>query len=80
MSEVVKEVIKIGLQYSIDVLTALKEAGYSQTALVRNNIMGSKTVTNLRRGQPVNWKTQETICKLLRCQPSDFMEYVDDDL
>lgn len=80
MSKVAKEVSKIGLQYSIDVLAALKEAGYSQGMLQRNNLIGSKTLTSLRRGQPVTWKTQETICKLLRCQPSDFMEYVDDDL
>ena len=80
MSEVVKEVRKIGLQYSIDVLAALKEAGYSQGMLQRNNLIGSKTLTNLRRGQHVTWKTIETICELLRCQPSDFLEYVDDDL
>lgn len=70
----------MGLQYSIDVLTALKEAGYSQTALVRHNVMGNTTLTNLRSGRPINWKTIETICELLRCQPSDFLEYVDDDL
>ncbi len=68
----------MGLHYSIDVLSALKDAGYSQTRLL-NGYLGGGTLTKLRREQSINWQTIEKVCELLRCQPSDFLEWTPDD-
>ena len=67
------------IQYSIDVLAALKEAGYSQTKLQQKKLLASSTLTKLRRQQPISWSNMEIICDLLRCQPSDFLEWTPDD-
>lgn len=63
------------LRYKIDVLEALKDAGYSSTRLRKEKLMGESYMTQLRHGEMVSWKTIETICRLLNCQPGDLVEY-----
>lgn len=41
--------------------------------------MGESYMQQLRRGEIVSWKTIETICKLLDCQPGDIVEYMPDE-
>lgn len=69
----------MGLQYHIDVLSALKEAGYSQNFLVKEKVFGNAALTRLRKQEPISWQTIDTICNLLQCQPSDFLEWTPDD-
>ena len=64
------------IRYKIDVLEALKNAGYSSTRLRNEKLMGESYMTQLRRGEMVSWKTIETICRLLNCQPGELVEYV----
>lgn len=66
------------MRYKINVLENLRDAGYSSTRLRRDGLMGESYMTQLRRGEMVSWKTIETICKLLKCQPGDLIEYVED--
>ena len=64
------------IKYKIDILPALKAAGYTQTRIREEKLIGQATLTQLRNGELVSWKTIETICRLLDCQPGDIMEYV----
>ena len=64
------------LKYKTDILEALKDAGYSSTRLRKEKLMGESYMTQIRRGEMVSWKTIETICRLLNCQPGDIIEYV----
>lgn len=66
------------LRYKIDVMEALKNAGYSSTRLRNEKLLGESYMTQLRRGEMVSWKTIETICRLLDCQPGDLIEYVEE--
>jgi len=68
------------LRYKIDILEALKEAGYSSTRLRKEKLMGESYMTQLRRGEMVSWKTVETICALLDCQPGDLIEYTKEEV
>ena len=63
------------INYKIDVLAALKEAGYSTARLRKEKLFGEATVQQLRHGKLVSWATIETICRLLKCQPGDLLEY-----
>ena len=63
------------IRYKIDVLEALKAAGYSSTKLRNEKLMGESYMTQLRHGKLVSWATIETICRLLNCQPGDILEY-----
>lgn len=63
------------IEYKIDVLAALKEAGYTQNKIREEKLIGQATLTQLRHGELVSWKTIETICRLLNCQPGDLLKY-----
>ena len=65
------------IAYKIDVLAALKDAGYSQNRIRNEKLIGQSYLTQLRHGELVSWKTIETICQLLHCQPGDILEYAE---
>lgn len=67
------------IKYKLDVLAALREAGYSQNKIRDEKLIGQATLTQLRHGELVSWKTINTICRLLCCQPGDILEYVKED-
>ena len=64
------------IKYKVDVIAALKEAGYNTTRIRKEKIMGEAMLQKIRSGQMVSWATLETICDLLGCQPGDLLEYV----
>lgn len=66
------------VRYKINVLDALKRAGYSQTRIRNEKLIGQATLTQLRHHELVSWKTIETICHLLKCQPGDILEYTEE--
>lgn len=66
------------IKYKIDILAALKERGYSSTRIREEKLIGQSYLQQLRHGELVSWKTIETICKLLNCQPGDLIEYVEE--
>lgn len=63
------------IKYKIDVLAALREKGYTQNRIREEKIIGQSYLTQIRHGELVSWKTIETICSLLDCQPGDIVEY-----
>ena len=65
------------LQFKIDVVSALKEKGYTTYRIRNEKILSESTVQKLRAGKGVSWENIETLCRLLECQPTDLMEYVD---
>ena len=64
------------IKYKIDVLQALKNAGFTTYRLRKDKILGEATIQKLRGFELVSWENINTICKLLNCQPGDMMEYV----
>lgn len=66
------------IKYKVDILAALKNAGYNSTRIRKDKIMGQATLQQLRNNELVSWKTIETLCKLLDCQPGDIIEYTEE--
>lgn len=64
--------------YKIDVISALKSAGYSTYRIRKEKLFGEATLQKFRQGELVSWENISTLCKLLRCQPGDIIEYVPD--
>ena len=62
----------------IDILAALKEAGYTQYKLRTDKIMGSRAMTDLKAGNIPGIVTLDTICNILDCQLSDIITHVPD--
>lgn len=66
--------------YKIEILPALKAAGYSTNKIRTDKLMGQATLQQLRHGELASWKTIDTVCRLLDCQPGDLLEYVADEI
>lgn len=66
----------MGMKYKIDIIAALKDAGYNTNRIRKEKIMGEAMLQKIRSGQMVSWATMETLCELLNCQPADLIEYV----
>ena len=60
-------------------MPALKEKGYSSTALRREKIFGEKTMSDFRNCAEVPYKSINKLCELLQVQPGDILEYVPDE-
>ena len=62
--------------YIIDILKALADRGYNATKIRKDKIMSQATMQNIRQGKGITTDTINTICLILRCQPSDIIEIV----
>ena len=65
----------MAIHYKVDILAELKKKGYSSTRIREEKLIGQSYLQQLRRGELVSWKTLDTICALLECQPGDLIEY-----
>lgn len=63
------------IKYKINVLTELKNAGYSTYRLRKEKIFGERTIQKFRDGEIVTAENLAILCKLLNCQPGDIIEY-----
>ena len=68
------------IQYKINVLEALKAAGYTTYRLRQEKILGERVIQQIRSGEIVSWKTIDIICELLHCQPGDIVMYIEEKL
>lgn len=69
----------MAIVYKIDVLKALKEAGYNTSRLRKDKLIGEATIQKIRENQLVSWATIDTICTLLNCNVGDIVEHIQED-
>lgn len=69
----------MGLSFKIDVLSVLKEQGYTTHRLRKEKLLSESTIQKLRTGEGVSWSNIETLCRLLNFQPGDLVEYIKDE-
>ncbi len=62
--------------YKIDILAALKEAGYNTTRLRKEKLLSEGVIQSLRENKYIALQNISKICEILDCQPGDLMEYV----
>lgn len=67
------------IRYKMDILTLLKEHGYSQARISKDSLLSGQTRTNLKAGKMVSMETLNRICIMCRCQPGDIIEVVPTD-
>lgn len=61
--------------YKIDVIKALRDAGYNSTRILTERIISQSAMQKLRCGDPVGIKTLDQLCDLLSLQPGDIIAY-----
>lgn len=66
-------------KYKIDVMKSLSDRGFTSTRMRKEKILSEATMQNLRKGKGITTETLNTICVILRCQPSDILEIIPTD-
>ena len=74
-----KEAHFMAIRYKVDIMAELKKKGYSCTKIREEKLIGQSYLQQIRHGELVSWKTIDTICSLLECQPGDLIEFVKED-
>ena len=68
----------MAIRYKVDIMAELKKKGYSSTRIREEKLIGQSYLQQIRHGEMVSWKTLDTICSLLCCQPGDLIEYLEE--
>ena len=69
----------MSIVYKIDILAALKEAGYNTNRLRKEKLLSEGVIQSLRENKYIALQNISKICELLNCQPGDLMEYQKDE-
>ena len=68
------------LQYKMNVLQELKNAGYSTYRIRAEKILSEGTMQRLRTGSTaITVESMGILCNILRCQPGDILEWAAED-
>jgi putative transcriptional regulator len=60
-------------------MKSLSDHGFTSSRMRKEKILSEATMQNLRKGKGITTDTLNTICIILRCQPSDVLEIVPTD-
>ena len=66
-------------KFKMDIIELLKENGYNTTRIRKENLIGEKTMQDMKKGKVPGIKTLETLCRILEMQPGNLIKYVDDE-
>ncbi len=66
------------IRYKINILEALKEAGYNTNRLRKEKLLAEGVIQSLREGKYIALQNIDKICAMLNCQPADLIEFVKD--
>ena len=64
--------------YKIDVIAALKDAGYTSYRIRKEGTINQAALQKLRQGRMIAWDQLDTICTLLNCQPGELIAHTPD--
>lgn len=63
-------------RYKIDILTAVKEAGYSTYRIRKEKLLSEGVLTSLRRGDMIGLNALDNVCHMLNCDIEDVIEHI----
>lgn len=66
------------IKYKFNILSALKEKGYTPTRIRKEKIMSESTLQKFRDNEIVSIDNISRLCEILECQPGDIIEYESD--
>lgn len=66
------------LLYKIDVLSELKNAGYTTSRLRKEKLLGENAIQYIRNNKPIGAKALNSLCELLCMQPGDILRHESD--
>ncbi len=65
------------IKYKIDIVSALKEKGYTTYRIRKEKVLSESTLQKFRDGETVSWENIERVCSILGCDIGDIVTYVE---
>lgn len=65
------------ITYKIDVLSRLKDAGYSTYRLRQERVFSEKTIQAFRKCELVSFASYDKLCQMLHCDIGDILTHVE---
>ncbi|MDE6946180.1 MAG: helix-turn-helix domain-containing protein [Anaeroplasmataceae bacterium] len=67
------------IRYKINLLLALKNAGYNTNKIRKEKIFTEAQLQQMRDNNLLTQKALNKLCSILNCQPGDILEYLEDE-
>lgn len=67
------------IRYKIDVMEELKKKKITPKMIRDNGWISEATLQNIRNKKPVTFSTLDTLCRLLKKQPGQILEFIAED-
>lgn len=71
--------MNMGIIVNLDVMMAKRKIGVSDLAKEIDITMANLSILKNNKAKAVRFTTLDAICRALRCQPGDILEYVEDE-
>lgn len=66
----------MAIRYKIDLLEALKSAGYTSYKIRKDGTINQTALQRIREGKLISWEQLSNVCTALNMQPGDILENV----
>lgn len=70
----------MGIIINLDVMMAKRKMGLKELSKEVDITMANLSILKNNKAKAVRFTTLAAICKALKCQPGDILEYVEDDI
>ena len=75
-----REVGAVPIVVNLDVMLAKRKMSLSQLSEQVDVTLANLSILKTNKAKAVRFSTLEAVCKALRCQPGDLLEYVEEEL
>lgn len=70
----------MGIIINLDVVMAQKKKGLTELAEEVDITLANLSILKNNKAKAIRLSTLDAICKSLKCQPGDILEYIEDDI
>lgn len=70
----------MGITINLDVVMAQKKKGLTELAGEVDITLANLSILKNNKAKAIRLSTLDAICKSLKCQPGDILEYIEDDI
>lgn len=69
----------MAIQINLDVVMAQRKKGVTELAEEVDITMANLSILKNNKAKAIRFSTLDAICKALRCQPGDIIQYIDEE-
>lgn len=67
------------IRVNLDVMMAKRKMGLTELAQAMDLTLANLSILKNNKGKAIRFSTLDAACRILKCQPGDILEYVEDE-